>query len=137
MLARSRSVTRRAKCAANRVERGRRKPVRHEVLLHDDVDRRLLREEGRVAEDLPLLEHLERAPVALQAHRALADDVQVSERLPAGSREHGPGRMERDVERGDRPLEGGVRQLRERRDGAEPGGGIDRGHGALSPADPP
>jgi hypothetical protein len=109
-------------------EDGLRDAVGDEVLLDDDVDAGPAREHGGVAEDLPLLEHLDRLAVALEAHRALADDVEVLEAPLAGAHEPGAGRMEGDVHRARRLLEERRRQRPEGRGGAEVGGGVRRGH---------
>ena len=93
-------------------------------------------DERGVAEELALLEDLERLPVALEPDRALADDVEVPERLAAGAHEPGPGRVEADLERPRRLLEERLRHRVERRDGPDVRNRIDRRQGARSARGP-
>jgi hypothetical protein len=95
-----------------------------EVVLHLHVDRRLARDERGVAEELALLDHLEALPVALEAHRSLADDVQVLEGPPAGAREPGARGVEHHVRGAGRLLEERRRQRAERRRRPQVGGGV-------------
>jgi len=80
-------VPRGARVAEERLELRARDPVREEVVLHEDVERRLPRDERGVAEHLPLLEELERLAVALEPHRTLADHEQVLERRTVAPRD--------------------------------------------------
>src|SRR6266540_868987 len=76
-----------------------RQPVGEEVLLDGHVDRGLAGDERGEPEDLALLEHLERLGIALEPHRALADDVEVLRRLTPADEEARLRRMEHDLER--------------------------------------
>ncbi len=103
-------------------------PIREEVFLRDDVEGGRLGDEGGVSEDLPLLDDLERLAAPVEAHRPLADDVQVLQRLPAGLREPGSRRVEGDLERARDLVEQGRRKRLERRHRSYEDDRIDRCH---------
>ena len=73
-----------------RLELTLRQPVGEQVLLDGDVERRLSGDERGEAEDLALLEELERLPLALDPDGALADHVQELGRLAALGQQPGP-----------------------------------------------
>jgi hypothetical protein len=91
-------VARKLRLAQQRLELGSRQPVREQVLLDHHVEGGLVRDERGVSETLALLEELDGLALDLQAHRSLADHVEMAQGLVALAHQAGARRIERDLQ---------------------------------------